>query len=126
MFYNYIMNNPEPMSTSSNMMNYKVAIKSTLKSNSTPENSNPDSKQSHEEYLQLIESAEFQKRANIQMNKIVKRFLDYKRQELRLENYDEEEIDHIIEKMLTFENDGYDDYLSDEDNDSVFSDEGSF
>uniref|UniRef100_A0A6C0L1I8 Uncharacterized protein n=1 Tax=viral metagenome TaxID=1070528 RepID=A0A6C0L1I8_9ZZZZ len=120
------MNNPEPMSTSSNMMNYKVAIKSTLKSNSTPENSNPDSKQSHEEYLQLIESAEFQKRANIQMNKIVKRFLDYKRQELRLENYDEEEIDHIIEKMLTFENDGYDDYLSDEDNDSVFSDEGSF
>ena len=121
------MNNPEPMSTSSNMMNYKAATtKSTLKPNSAPENSNPASKKSHEEYLQLIESAEFQKRANIQMNKIVKRFLDYKRQELRLENYDEEEIDHIIEEILKFENDGYDDYSSDEDNDSVCSDEGSF
>jgi len=107
-------------------MNYKTAIKSALKSKSTPENSNPNSLQSHEEYLQLIESAEFQKRANIRMNEIVKRFLDYKRQEFRLENYDEEEIDHIIEEMLKFENDGYDDYSSEEDDNSVCSDEGSF
>ena len=107
-------------------MNYKAATKSTLKPNSTPENLKPASRQSHEEYLQFIESAEFQRRANIQMNKVVKRFLDYKREELRLENYDEEEIDHIIDEMLTFETDGYDDYSSDEDNDSVCSDEGSF
>lgn len=74
----------------------------------------------------VIETSEFQKRANIQMNKIVNRFLKYKREELKLENYTDAEIESIIEKMLYPEEDEYLNYSSAEDNDSVYSDEDTF
>ena len=74
----------------------------------------------------VIETIEFQKRANIQMNKIVNRFLKYKREELKLENYTDVEIESIIEKMLYPEEDEYLNYSSAEDNDSVYSDEDTF
>tara|TARA_Y100000389_G_scaffold194483_1_gene224550 strand:+ start:544 stop:792 length:249 start_codon:yes stop_codon:yes gene_type:complete len=74
----------------------------------------------------VIETIEFQKRANIQMNKIVNRFLKYKREELKLENYTDVEIESIIEKMLYPEEDEYLNYSSAEDDDSVYSDEDTF
>ena len=73
---------------------------------------------SEEEILKAVETAEFQKRANIQMNKIVNRFLKYKREELELENYTDEEIEKIIETLLYPEEDEYG-LLSGEDDDSV-------
>ena len=63
-------------------------------------------------------------RANSQMNEIVERFIYYNKQ-LKLENEDEE-IDSIIDDMLNFEKDEYDDYSSEEDDDSVYSDEEPF
>jgi len=75
---------------------------------------------------EMIETINFQKRANIQMNKIVNRFLNYKREELKMENYTDEEIETIIEQMLYPEEDEYLDYSSAEDDDSVYSDEDTF
>ena len=109
-----------------NTMNFNANATSTMKTNVVAKSSNIKSRQSHEEYLKMIEAAEFNKRANIQMDIVVSRFLSYKRQELRLEDYDEEEIDDIIEKMLNNENDEYYDYSSDEDDHSVYSDEETF
>jgi hypothetical protein len=85
-----------------------------------------NSENSEEEILKAVETAEFQKRANIQMNKIVNRFLKYKREELELENYTDEEIEKIIENMLYPEKDEYLDYSSAEDDDSIYSDEDTF
>jgi len=82
--------------------------------------------QSREEYMKMIEQVEFQKRANIQMNEIVNRFIAYKREELKLEDYETEEIEKMIENILRNEHDEYYDYSSDEDDDSVYSDEDSF
>lgn len=82
--------------------------------------------QSREEYMKIIEQVEFQKRANIQMNEIVNRFIAYKREELKLEDYETEEIEKMIENILRNEHDEYYDYSSDEDDDSVYSDEDSF
>ena len=84
------------------------------------------SPQSREEYMKMIEQVEFQKRANIQMNEIVNRFIAYKREELKLEDYETEEIEKMIENILRNEHDEYYDYSSDEDDDSVYSDEDSF
>jgi hypothetical protein len=87
--------------------------------------SNPE--KSQEEILKRIENEEFQKRANIQMNKIVIRFLNYKREELKLENYTDEEIENIIENIIYTENEyDLDYYSSSEDDDSVYSDEDTF
>ena len=82
--------------------------------------------ENNDEYLKRIETEDFQRRANIQMNKIVNRFLKYKHDELKLEGYDDEEIESIIENLLNFENDEYDEYSSNEDDDSVYSDEDTF
>ena len=79
-----------------------------------------------EEYLKMMENKEFQRRANIQMNQIVNRFLNYKRQELELDGYNTEEIESIIECMLSTDNEEYDEYSSNEDDDSVYSDEDTF
>ena len=79
-----------------------------------------------EEYLKMMEQEEFQRRANIQMNKIVNRFLNYKRQELELDGYNAEEIESIIECLLSPDNEEYDEYSSNEDDDSVYSDEDTF
>lgn len=119
------MKKPKPP-TYIKMMSYKAATANTssMKKDSTRGSKIP--RQSCEDYTKMIETAEFQKRANIQMNEVVDRFINYKKQELRLEDYGEEEIESIIETMLNFENDEYDDYSSDEDNDSVYSDEESF
>lgn len=110
-----------------NMMNYKAATiaKSSLKKSATSDKSK-FSHQSHEEYMKMIETTEFQKRANTQMNEIVRRFINYRRQELKLEDYDDEEIESIISAILTVEPDEYDEYSSGEDDDSVYSDEDSF
>lgn len=108
-----------------NKMNYKVAI-TTSKKYATSSEPMITSQESREEYLKSIERTEFQKRANTQMNEVVNRFIAYKREELKLENYESEEIEEIIENMINNENDEYYDYSSDEDDDSVYSDEGSF
>ena len=106
-------------------MNYKVAITASKTSaSSTP--SITASQESREEYLKMIERADFQKRANAKMNEIVNRFIAYKREELQLENYEDEEIEKIIEHMISNEKNEYYDYSSDEDDDSVYSDEDSF
>lgn len=112
-----------PISTKMVKMNYKNAA------TATPLPKNPIvnySQESNEEYLRLIENKEFQMRANIKMNEIVSRFLNYKRSELELEGYDDEEIENIIEHLLNDENEEYDDYSSNEDDDSVYSDEDTF
>ena len=106
-------------------MNYKVAITAS-KTCARSTTSITASQESREEYLKMIERADFQKRANAKMNEIVNRFIAYKRQELQLENYEDEEIEKIIEDMINNENDEYYDYSSDEDDDSVYSDEDSF
>lgn len=106
-------------------MNYKVDITSSKTRASSTANI-IDSQESREEYLKMIEHADFQKRANAKMNEIVNRFIAYKREELQLENYEDEEIEKIIEDMISNENDEYYDYSSDEDDDSVYSDEDSF
>lgn len=106
-------------------MNYKVAITSS-KTRASSTSNIIDSQESREEYLKMIEHADFQKRANAKMNEIVNRFIAYKREELQLENYEDEEIEKIIEDMISNENDEYYDYSSDEDDDSVYSDEDSF
>ena len=61
---------------------------------------------------------EFNIRANNVMDSIVKRFLEYKKEELILENYSDEEIHNILENYTNFDNDGYDYYPCDEDFDS--------
>lgn len=111
---------PKKMST----MNYK---KAAVAPTSCPKSyvSN-DREQNNEEYLKMLEREEFQKRANIQMNKIVNRFLKYKREELELDGYDAEEIESIIDCLLNPENEEYDEYSSNEDDDSVYSDEDTF
>lgn len=106
-------------------MNYKVAI-TTSKTCKSSTSNNIVSQESHEEYLKMIERTEFQKRANTQMNEVVNRFIAYKREELKLENYENEEIEKIIENIISNENDDYYDYSSDEDDDSIYSDEDSF
>lgn len=82
--------------------------------------------ESDEEHLKMAEQEEFQRRANIQMNKVVNRFLNYKRQELELDGYNAEEIESIIECLLSPENEEYDEYSSNEDDGSVYSDEDTF
>lgn len=106
-------------------MNYKVAITTSKPCTSSTSNIIV-SQESREEYLKSIERTEFQKRANTQMNEVVNRFIAYKREELKLENYENEEIEKIIQDMISNENDNYYDYSSDEDDDSVYSDEDSF
>ena len=61
---------------------------------------------------------EFNTRANKVMDSIVNRFLEYKKEELILENYSHEEIHNILENYTNFDNDGYDYYPCDEDFDS--------
>ena len=61
---------------------------------------------------------EFNIRANNVMDSSVKRFLEYKKEELNLENYSDEEIHNILENYTNFDNDGYDYYPCDEDFDS--------
>tara|TARA_Y100000768_G_scaffold387804_2_gene380359 strand:- start:2383 stop:2760 length:378 start_codon:yes stop_codon:yes gene_type:complete len=61
---------------------------------------------------------EFNTRANKVMDSIVNRFLEYKKEELILENYCDEEINIILENYTNFDNDGYDYYPCDEDFDS--------
>ena len=114
-----------PSSTTMPKMNYKAAI-ITTKHNTICNETTDASQQSREEYLKMIEDAEFQKRANIQMNEIVNRFIAYKREELKLENLEDEEIEEIIENLINNENDEYYDYSSDEDDNSIYSDEESF
>ena len=106
-------------------MNYKTATTATKKCISSNE-STVVSQKFREEYLKKIEVEEFQKRANAQMNEIVNRFIAYKKEELKLENYEDEAIEKIIEDMISNENDEYYDYSSDEDDDSTYSDEDSF
>ena len=106
-------------------MNYKVAITTSKPCTSSTSNIIV-SQESREEYLKSIERTEFQKRANTQMNEVVNRFIAYKREELKLENYENEEIEKIIENIISNENDDYYDYSSDEDDDSIYSDEDSF
>ena len=112
-------------STSTKMvnMNYKVIAATT------PCPKNPVisvSQENHEELLKRIETEDFQRRANIQMNKIVNRFLNYKRDELKQEGYDDDEIESIIEHLLNGDYDEYYEYSSNEDDDSVYSDEDTF
>jgi len=115
-----------PATTSTMMMNYKAAASTSPKKiNAMIQKKN--SQESYEEYLTFIENEEFQRRANIQMNEIVNRFLNYKTQDLKLEGYNEEEIEEIINNLIHNECDEYyDDYSSDEDDGSVYSDEDSF
>tara|TARA_Y100000389_G_scaffold114666_1_gene111810 strand:+ start:2792 stop:3148 length:357 start_codon:yes stop_codon:yes gene_type:complete len=113
------------VTTTTMTMNYK-AVASTIpkKNNSMIQKKN--SEESYEEYLAFIENEDFQRRANIQMNEIVNRFLKYKTQDLKLEGYDDEEIEAIINYLIHNECDEYYDYSSDEDDGSVYSDEDSF
>lgn len=105
-------------------MNYKNAAITT---SPCPKTSVSNVRQeADEEYLKMVEQEEFQRRANIQMNKIVNRFLNYKRQELELDGYNAEEIESIIECLLSPDNEEYDEYSSNEDDDSVYSDEDTF
>lgn len=60
-----------------------------------------------------ITQEEFQYNAHKAMNEIVYRFIEYKKDELRLEKFSEEEIEKIIEELLTFHDD-YDEYPCDE------------
>tara|TARA_Y100000385_G_scaffold274557_1_gene317883 strand:+ start:198 stop:548 length:351 start_codon:yes stop_codon:yes gene_type:complete len=60
-----------------------------------------------------ITQEEFEYKANKAMNEIVDRFIEYKKNELRLENLSEESIEKIIEELLTFHDD-YDEYPCDE------------
>ena len=60
-----------------------------------------------------ITQEEFEFNAHKGMNEIVDRFIEYKKNELRLENLSEEEIEKIIEEFLTFHDD-YDEYPSEE------------
>ena len=53
-----------------------------------------------EEELSNLEKEEFNKRANNGINEIVNRYLSRLKSELRLENYDEDEIDIIIEELM--------------------------
>ena len=64
---------------STKMMNYKAAATATssLKKSTTTDNSK-FRHQTHEEYMKMMENAEFKKRANSQMNEIVERFINYK------------------------------------------------
>ena len=106
-------------------MNYKTATTATKKCIISNE-STVASQQFRKEYLKKIEVEEFQRRANVQMNEIVNRFIAYKKEELKLENHEDEEIEKIIEDMISNENDEFYDYSSDEDDDSIYSDEDSF
>jgi len=89
----------------------------------------------------MHEFASFQNRANTQMNEIVNRFLNYKREELKLElsaerddfdytveemNQLNEEVQEIIENMLEYDNYECDEDITDEDDDSIYSDEDTF
>ena len=104
-------------------MNYKQAATTPLcpKKSIIKMQQEPD-----EEQLKMIEKEEFHKRASFHMKKIVDRFLNYKRDELKLEGYNDEEIESIIEHLLNPEDDEYLDYSSNEDDDSVYSDEDTF
>ena len=110
----------QPTHTTSIKMNNNLMTKKVTKSSTL------QAEQSDEEYLKLIETTEFQKRANTQMNEIVNRFLTCKKKELKLENFNDEEVEKIIEHMLNNENNDYDGYSSNEDDDSIYSDEESF
>lgn len=114
------------LSTTANMTNFKVSAPTSNAASDGAKSANLQYYQSREEQLKMIEDVEFKKRANIQMNKVVNRFLNYKIQELRLEDYEDEEIEAIIEKMLNDEMNDYYDYSSDEDNNSVYSDDETF
>ena len=90
-------------------------------------------KQQEEERLKIIQTkygistfSEFQKRANIQMKKIVNSFLKYKVEELKLENYTDEEIENIIEELLYPQDAEYLYYSSSEDEGSIYSDDETF
>ena len=109
-------------------MDYKTAIttNNTVGSSSSSMNPKSFSQTEHEEYKKMIEAREFQRRANNGMNQIVNRFLKYKREELYLEGYNDEEIEMIIEELLNAENNDVCEYSSDEDDDSVYSDEDTF
>ena len=85
------------------------------------------------QHIEDIEFEQFNTRANIGMDNIVKRFLQYKKEELILQDYSDEEINIILENYTNFENDGYDYYPCDEDfdsdhenSDSDFSDSESY
>ena len=52
----------------------------------------------------ILEKEEFEIRANHGMNEIVNRYLSRLKTELRLENYDEDEIEIIIDQLINFDN----------------------
>lgn len=108
-------------------MNYKAATTSTTGLNNSNVVHNSKFMQKNcEDYAKMKENAEFQKRAHSKMNEIVERFVNYKKQELSYENYSSEEIEAIIDELLSFDNDDYDDYSSDEDDISEYSDDDLF
>lgn len=111
--------------TRSSTMSYMAATAPIVNKSNTAHRSN-DSQERYEEYLQLIEKEQFQRMANIKMNEIVDRFLNYKKLELKQEDYTDEEIDIIIREWINNSQDEYYDYSSDEDEGSLYSDEESF
>lgn len=114
--------------TDSNKMKSYKEIVTMAKKSPTSDNFKKDNKEdTYETYLKMIEKEEFKKSANRQMNEIVNRFIKYKVEELKLENYTDEEIENIIDEMLNLEYDEYDYYYSsDEDDVSLYSDEEYF
>ena len=112
---------------SNKMKSYKEIVVTMAKKSPTSDNFKKGNKEdTYETYLKMIEQEEFKKRANRHMNEIVNRFIKYKVEELKLENYTDEEIENIIDEMLNSEYDEYDDYSSDEDDVSLCSDEEYF
>tara|TARA_B110000116_G_C16800715_1_gene570361 strand:+ start:5707 stop:6087 length:381 start_codon:yes stop_codon:yes gene_type:complete len=77
---------------------------------------------------EYIDYKRFNARANIAMDRIVERFLQYKKKELILQNYSDEEINNILENYTNLDHDGYDyypcdeDFLSDDESDGDLSD----
>jgi len=71
-----------------------------------------------------ITQEEFEKNVNEKMDEIVNRFIEYKKTELRYENFTENEIEDIVREYLTY-HDNYDEYPDEnsydsENDDSVY------
>ena len=77
------------------------------------------------EERKIIEDEEFIKRANCGMKELVDRYLLRLKKELHLEGYNKEEIENIIENIISYDDDEFEEESSDEEDD-IFSDEEDY
>ena len=119
---NYINNNNNNKSKSINHAGFNI---NTLKKGMVLLTKNGIVDTLTNEEKEIIETNEFNYRANRAMNEIVNRYLQRKAEEFELDGYTNDEIEYMIEEIINIDDEEYydDDSENEEDEESLSDDD---